>query len=288
LLLLLALPVAACASVLTALEQVTDEESAEGKLIRGANRLRKSFQDLDPSEEHFIGRSVAAQILAMPEYPLLADPAVDGYVQRVGLAVAMTNDGVRRPFLDYRFAVLDTAEVNAFACPGGTILVTRGLIAKADSEDELAAILAHEIAHVTLRHGVAAIQQANLTQAFNYLAAGAAQAALSDEDLQQLTEVFDGSVKDIVNTLILSGYSREAEAAADQLGREFLAGAGYDPQALSRVLARMDDAGGQGGMFATHPAASDRAASLGDPLAHSGEPAAEARRTERFRAVLKS
>jgi predicted Zn-dependent protease len=286
-LLLLALPVAACATVLAGLEQMTDEDSAEGKLVRGANRLRKSFEDLDPSEEHFIGRSVAAQILAMPQYPVLDDEAAQDYVESVGLALAMTNDGVRRPFLDYRFAVLDTDEVNAFACPGGTVLVTRGLLRKATSEDEVAAILAHEIAHVTLRHGVEAIQQANLLQAFDYLAAGAAQATMSAEDLQKLTAVFDDSVKDVVETLITSGYSREAEAAADQLGRTFLAGTGYDPQALSRVLRNMADVGGDGGMFATHPAPADRVDSLGAPLAFAGDAAAAERRAARHRAQLK-
>jgi len=283
LLFLVVLPVAACAGVLNALEQMTDENTAEGKLIRGANRLRKSWQDLDPSEEHYIGRSVAAQILAMPEYPLLQDDRVTAYLNRVGQAVVMTNDGVRHPFDDYHFAVLDTAEINAFACPGGIVLVTRGLLQQTASEDELAAVLAHEIAHVTLRHGVQAIQQQNLAEAFTYLGSGAAQATMKQQDLQKLTAVFDDSVKNVVHTLITSGYSREAEAAADQLGREFLAGTGYDPQALSRVLARMQGAGGHGGMFATHPAPQDRLAALGGPLAWVGSAAAIERRQPRYR-----
>ena len=283
----LLVPVAACAGVMNALEEMTDENSAEGKLIRGANRLRKSWQDLDPSEEHYIGRSVAAEILAMPGYPVSKDEAAQAYVNRVGLAVAMTNDGVRHPFLAYRFAVLDADEVNAFACPGGTILVTKGLLKKTASEDELAAALAHEIAHVTLKHGVQAIQKSNLAQAFTYLAEGAAQATMKPEDLQQLTGLFDESVKDVVRTLITSGYSREAEAAADKLGREFLAGTGYDPQALTRVLARMQDVGGDGGMFATHPAPKDRAASLGAPLAFAGDGGAMQKRTARYTQNLK-
>jgi predicted Zn-dependent protease len=285
--LFLTLPIAACASVMNALESLTDENSAEGKLIRGANRLRKSWQDLDPSEEHYIGRSVAAEILAMPAYPLVQDEVAQAYLNDVGLAVALTNERVRQPFLEYRFALLDSEEVNAFACPGGTILVTKGLLRKTASEDELAAVLAHEIAHVTLRHGVQAIQKGNLAQAFTYLAAGTAQATMKQEDLEQLTGIFDQSVKDVVETLITSGYSREAEAEADKLGREFLTGTGYDPQALSRVLARMDDAGGEGGMFATHPSPADREASLGAPVAFAGEPAAIERRDARYRANLK-
>jgi predicted Zn-dependent protease len=278
------LPILACAGVMNALEQATDENTAEGKLIRGANRMRKSFQELDPSEEHFIGRSVAAEILSMPEYPLAQDERLDAYMTNIGLAVAATNDDVMRPFLDYRFAALDTDEVNAFACPGGTIFITRGLLKKASSEDELAAIIAHEMAHVTLRHGVQAVKKANQTEALSYLVGGAAQATLSPEELAKLTVVFDQSIDDIVKTLITSGYSREAEAEADALGRKFLAGTGYDPEALRRVLAKMGGQGGDGGMFATHPAPETRIQSLGAPVAYSGNPAGVMKRTTRFRA----
>jgi predicted Zn-dependent protease len=285
---LLLLPIVACAEVMNALEGATDENSAEGKLIRGANRLRKSFQDLDPSEEHFIGRSVAAQILAMPAYKLLQNEAATAYVNRVGKAVADTNDQVRRPFDDYHFAILDTAEVNAFACPGGIVLVSNGLLQKTTSEDELAAVLAHEIAHVTLRHGLAAIQKANLAEAFTYLGAGAAQVTLSKEDLQKVTGLFDSSVKDVVHTLITSGYSREAEEEADKLGRELLAGTGYDPQALARVLSAMQGTGGHGGMFATHPAPQDRLESLGAAVPYGSPAAAGAEaRLQRYRQNLK-
>jgi predicted Zn-dependent protease len=280
------LPLAACAAVMNTLEEATDENTAAGKLVRGANRMRKSFQDLDPSEEHFIGRSVAAQILSMPQYSLADDAALTAYVERVGAGIVAQNDGVRRPFLDYRFAVLATDEVNAFACPGGLVLVTRGLLANTRTEDELAAVLAHEIAHVTLRHGVAAIQQANLAQAFTYLGAGAAQAAMSEEDLKALTGLFDESVGDVVRTLVTSGYSRDAEIAADQLGRGFLAGAGYDPQALAGVLGCMHDHGGNGGMFATHPSPKDRIEALGQPLAGAPATTGADMRARRFAAAF--
>jgi predicted Zn-dependent protease len=282
---LLALSAIACGTVMSTLEDATDANSVEGKLIRGANRLRKSFQDLDPSEEHFIGRSVAAEILALPRYPLADDESQLAYVERVGHGIVATNDDVLLPFLDYRFGILATDEVNAFACPGGLILVTRGLLAAARTEDELAAVLAHEVAHVTLRHGVAAIKQANLTAAFGYLGAGAAQATLSDEDMAKLTDVFDDSVSDIVQTLVTSGYSRDAELAADQLARQFLAGTGYDPQGLARVLGRMSSSGA-GGMLATHPAPEDRIEALGSPLAYVADAAATAKRDARHAAVF--
>lgn len=281
---LLAFLAAACASVMSTLERATDEGSVEGKLVRGANRVRKSFQDIDPSEEHYIGRSVAAQILALPEYPLRDEESLQSYVERVGHGIVALNDGVRQPYLGYRFGILDTDEVNAFACPGGLILVSRGLLATTQSEDEVAAVLAHEIAHVTLRHGVAAIKKENLTQAFTYLGAGAAQATMDSKDLQKLTDVFGDSVGNIVQTLVTSGYSRDAELAADELGRTLLAQAGYDPQALARVLERMH---GEGGMLATHPAPSDRVAALGEPLPYVADAAAAERRQARWASALK-
>ena len=288
LLVLLTVPMAACAAIMNALESATDENTATGKYVRGANRMRKSFQDLDPSEEHFIGRSVAAQILAMPEYRLSDDEKLLAYVERIGNGIAMTNDKVRQPFLGYRFGVLATDEVNAFACPGGLILVSRGLIAKTRSEDELAAVLAHEIAHVTLRHGVAAIQKANLAEAFTYLGAGAAQSTMNQQDLQKLTGLFDASVGDVVKTLVTSGYSRESEQAADSLGRDLLATTGYDPQGLCRVLECMAGDGGHGGMFSTHPAPKDRIASLGSPVAFAADAAAARARQQRYAAAWKS
>lgn len=282
------LALAACAEFLGALEDATDPDSAEGKLVRGANKLRKSAQDLDPAEEHYIGRTVAAQIVAMPQYKLSQDQALTAYVTRVGLGVAMSNDRVRHTFAGYHFAVLDTDEVNALACPGGTIFVSKGLLAKATSEDEVAAILAHEIAHVTLRHGLEQIKKANLASAFQYLGSGALQAAGSNSaDLQELAKVFDDSVKDVVGALITSGYSREAEAEADHLGRDLLGGTGYDPQALTRVLAKMGEVGGEGGMFATHPSPADRCQTLLKPLPYAADPADLAARAARFVAVAK-
>jgi len=281
--LLLLVPIVACAELGKTLEKVTGEDTVEGKLVRGANKLRKSYQDLDPSEEHYIGRSVGAQILGMPQYPLDANEALLAYVERVGHGIVETNDGVLHPFLDYRFGILDTDEVNAFACPGGLILLTRGLVTTTHGEDELAAVLAHEIAHVTLRHGVAAIQKANLTEAFTYLGSGAAQATMKQEDVAKLNKVFDDSVGDVVKTLVTSGYSRDFELAADALGRKFLAGAGYDPQALGRLLGSMH---GNGGMLATHPAPKERIDALGAPLAFAGDPEAVSRQNARHAAAL--
>lgn len=290
----------ACAEFMNSLEESTDENTALGSLVRGANRLRKSFQDLDPSEEHYIGRSVAAQILVMPEYPL-ADPAkaegaakadieaLDAYVNRVGQGLSIACDEVRQTFLGYRFGVLESKEINAFAAPGGTIFVTRGLIERTESEDELAAVLAHEIAHVTLRHGLAAIQKGNLIEAFKYLGQGAAQATLDAQQLQEVTSLFDDSVQDVVASLVKNGFSKEAEYEADALGQRIAAASGYEAGALRRFLQRLGKDGGSGGLMSTHPAPAERLENLPDIGGSSvPKPAALEARAARFRAATKS
>lgn len=269
-----------------ALEGVLPEDSAEGKIVRGLGQLRKSFQELDPSEEHFIGRSVAAQIAAMPEYrPVGEGPLVD-YINRIGQAIAAVSDEVRGTFIGYRLAVLDTEEVNAFATPGGTIFLSKGLIRLAQNEDDLAGVIAHEIAHVTLRHGLAAIKQANMLAAFQYLGAGAAQATLSDKDLQQVTGVFGDSIQDIITTLVKNGYSRDAEYEADELGARIAAAAGYDPAGMGRVLFRMGRHAGKGGFYSTHPAPAERIARLQAAPAAASDPEGAKVRAARFTAAI--
>lgn len=285
----LGLVVSACADVMNALEKATDENTPAGKLVRGANRIRKSFQDLDPSEEHFIGRSVAAAVLTLPGYSLSTDAALNEYVDKVGNGIVASCDQVRSTFNGYHFAVLESQEINAFACPGGTIFVTRGLLAQTTNEDELAGVLAHEIGHVTLRHGLAAIKKGNLIEGFKYLGESAAQVALSDQDLKAVTGIFDDSIKDIVTTMVKNGYSKDAEYESDHSGEIFAAAAGYDPNGLERVLERMKQgAGGHGGMMSTHPSPDDRITKLGKAKAYTADATGLATRTARFKKAFGS
>ena len=126
-----------------------------------------------------------------------------------------------------------------------------------ENEDELAAVLAHEICHVEKKHGLSAIKQGRLTEAFTVVAAESAK-QLGGEDLASLTREFEGSVGDVVKTLTTSGYSRTQETSADAAAVQLLRRAGYPETAMITMLQRMDerltDAGGLG--FAkTHPSA---------------------------------
>jgi predicted Zn-dependent protease len=162
---------------------------------------------------------------------------------------------------------MDTDEINAFGAPSGFVLVSRGLLRCANSEDEVAAILAHEIGHVSLEHGMKAISSSRKTEALLEIAKFAASSSGNDV-LSGLTASFGGVIGDIVKTMVTSGYSRDLEKQADLEGIRILHDVGYDPQALVRVLTAMESKLKPGGKdFAkTHPDPKVRIAYLKDAI----------------------
>jgi predicted Zn-dependent protease len=247
--------------------------------------VQKSFEDITPEQEYYIGRAVAATVL--DQYEPFPEAESNAYLNRLGQTLALVSD---RPetFGGYHFLILDSEEINAFAAPGGLILVSRGLLGCAASEDEVAAILAHEIAHVTERHGLQAIKKSRITTAMTGLALTAAEQQTSGT-LAELTSTFSDSISDITSTLINSGYSRAFEKEADLGAVRTLKRAGYDPWALVRMLEVMDRRLKPGGKdFAkTHPDPEDRIAYLKKELSVSA-PAytAPASRQRRYQAAL--
>jgi predicted Zn-dependent protease len=246
-----------------------------------ANAVRKSAEDISESEEYYIGRAVAAQI--MSRYQPLDNPALNLYAQRILQAVSMASD---RPsiYKGYHVQVLKNDEVNAFAAPGGFVFVTTGLLKLVRSEDELACVLAHEVAHVSKKHGLKTIKTSRLTSAFALLGSEAAK-NYSPSQASQLADVFKGTVDDVVKNMIVDGYSRDKEFEADKFGAQYARAANYDPGALPAFLRRMDAAGsaGAGGMFKTHPKASKRIDELG-ALTPSSDYRRSDARVERFTA----
>jgi predicted Zn-dependent protease len=235
--------------------------SQADSIVRGAQAVEKSWQDLTPEQEHYIGRAVTAQVLQ--SYPPLDRPQANEYVNLLGQSLAIFSE---RPetFGGYHFLLLDSDEINAFAAPGGLVMVTRGMLRCCQNEDELAAVLAHEICHVEQKHGLRAIKQGRLTEAFTIIGAESAK-QMGGENLAALTREFEGSVGDVVMTLTTSGYSRKQENNADAAAVKLLRRAGYPSAAMITMLERMDerlaDSGGLG--FAkTHPSAKSRADAL--------------------------
>ncbi len=189
---------------------------------------------------------------------VLSTSALTDYVEQIGRRLAAHSP---RTDVAYTFHVVDTPEPNAFALPGGYVYVTRGLIALANSEDELAGAIGHEIAHVAARHSVQQVSRAAPFAVITGL--GAAITGLASPLLGQLV----GGVGGLASGLVLAPFNRDQEREADRLGQELMAQAGWDPAALSTFLHTLerDEAlhgGAKRGMsfFASHPATPERVA----------------------------
>lgn len=215
---------------------------------------QQEFVLMSEQQELATGRQANQQVLK--QYQIYPDQQLQIYVNNVGQRLAEKS---HRANLTYHFTVVDSTEINAFALPGGYIYITRGLLAYLNSEAELAAVLGHEIGHVTARHGV---RQQTSTQAAS-LGAGILSILLP-----QLSGAGLGQSVNLLGTALLRGYGREHELEADRLGADYLARSGYDPQAMLGVirtlkehemfdqdLARLEgrQARAYHGVFSTHP-----------------------------------
>ena len=206
---------------------------------------------MSPQSEASIGAS-QHEAIVQEDGGLYGDTKLQNYVSSIGTKVAQNTE---RSDVTYHFYLLDSPVVNAFALPGGYIYVTRGLMAIANDEAELAGVLGHEIGHITGRHQAARYSQSVLTNLGTTLLG----AAVGSDALTQALGV--GS------NLYISSYSREQELEADTLGVRYVSRAGYDPKAVSDFLAAMDQyqvqqSGNakkpQADFFATHPQTSNR------------------------------
>jgi len=229
---------------------ITSEQKES--IDRTAIKSERAARPITDREEYYLGRAVAATILG--QYRLYLDERTTNYINRLGNALALASD---RPFTygGYHFAVLDSEEVNALACPGGIVFITRGMLKRAANEEELAAILAHEIAHVNRKDGLAAIKQSRWVEVVATLGSGATK-ELGVGQLDKLAALFEGSVNDVAKTLIVNGYGRSQELVADRSAMIFMHRLGYDPNGLTDCLAklaRQQETGAGKGLFATHP-----------------------------------
>ncbi len=254
--------------------------------VRGlAHRAVQEPETLAPHNEHYLGRAVAA--LMLTNYPPLEDEAANAYVTLIGKTLAAASD---RPetFNGYRFQILDSDEINALATPGGFIFITRGLVACCRTEDALAAVLAHEIAHVQLAHGVQAIRRSRLSGALSQLAFQQAK-SLADAELASLVDAFEGAVTDIFTTAMRNGYSKRQEGEADVAAVALLQRVGYDPSGLVDMLLVMDErlSPARHDFSRTHPTPTERYQHI---MAHTPFEYTPVRsppvRAERFQAAL--
>jgi predicted Zn-dependent protease len=237
---------------------------ASDALSRMESTLAAAEDDVFPLDAYFLGRAVAANIIS--RYPPLAQkPEATRYLNEVCAAVAV-NSPMPEIFNGYHVMILDSSELNAFATAGGHIFITRGLLARLETEDALAAVLAHEIAHIQLQHSVDLIRYMRVTQDLSDTADKAASIAAREASLSQRKTLFDNAVRDMVTALIVNGYSQEQEFQADIYALRLLALAGYSPASLVDVLTLLQNTAGSGGFNGTHPPPARRIANVRQEL----------------------
>jgi beta-barrel assembly-enhancing protease len=201
-----------------------------------------------PQQDVQIGREAAAEV--RKEYPIINDDQVEGYLERLGdrLVEAAPRE-LNNPVFEYSFTPVNLKDINAFALPGGPMFVNRGMIEAARGEAEVAGVMAHELAHVLLRHGTA---NATKAQGFQIGAiAGAIAGAVVGGGWGEL--ISQGSQFGLGTWLMK--YSRDYEKQADLIGAQIMARAGYDPRELARMFETIAKQGGNGGpqWLSSHP-----------------------------------
>lgn len=225
------------------------------------------------SDEEAVGKAAAAQLLGSA--PLLSADKAQQYVNLIGHALAPQTGTTYK----WHFGVIKSDAINAFAMPGGFVLLTAGLLKTLESEDELAFVIAHEMAHVTRKHYYQVVQRQRLAE----------QAA---KGLQTLN-AGSSELAQASGQIYARGLDKSAEYESDRLGTEYMTRAGYDPVAVMSVLERLQKFKGNDPkaelLFSTHPSPAERmdmllAAGI-DRLPRSGNKGQGARVT-RFRSFV--
>ncbi len=221
-----------------------------GKLkgqIDKVTKVTDKFKDIEltDQEEIKLGEEISARVRA--KYGVAQDPAIHKYVSLVGTVLAKKSS---RSNLTYHFIVLDTDGVNAFAAPGGFIHITRGALALMKTEADLAGVLSHELAHVTEKHTIRAIQKGKMVQM-----------GVNEANVSSNPEVWKRLV-DEAYKVVFAGFGRADELDADEHGVTVAANTGYAPEGLGDFLnalkARNTGADSKQGLFASHPETDER------------------------------
>ena len=242
--------------VLATLAPASPAHAQLGGIMNKANKVKAEADkvadlNINEKEERQLGDKVSGQLV--DKFGVFQDKDVTKYVTLVGTVLAQQST---RPSLDWKFIVLDTDGVNAFAAPGGIIHVTRGLLGLMKNEAELAGVLGHEITHVTAKHTVRYIQQQKGISAGTDAAGGG---GTRDYIIAKMSEK--------AYHLLLDGtYSQGDEKESDKIGIRLASTVGYDaaglPNTLKKIEARNAGRQDRNGMFASHPDIKDRISNL--------------------------
>jgi predicted Zn-dependent protease len=235
---------------------------------KDAGKVLKGVAGIGPEEEHQIGESVALELIA--KYGgLVRDDDIMRRINLVGRSLARYSD---RPQLEWRFAVLDSATINAFSAPDGYVFITRALYEQAPTDDLLAAILGHEIAHITGKHALNIVSR---NEAFGALSKQVAERSGEARKVENTLKQLNLSSDLILKTLLEKGFDPQTEYAADQTGHNLAKTCGYAPGGLRAVLAQLQAHGSdRKTTFSTHPPLAERIKRLPDEPAPAAPAAA--------------
>ncbi len=248
------------------------------KAARAVQKVQKANADVSEPQEIELGGGIASGLLGAA--PLLDNPPLQRYLNRVGRWIALQTE---RPDIPWQFGVLDDSDINAFAAPGGYVFVTKGLMARINSEAELAGVLAHEISHVLRKHHLQAIKKNTRSELLAALADDVIKSQGGDPRLNKLVSAG--------TELYARGLDKDDEYEADRMGVVLAARAGYDPYGLPAVLQTLESINPNDSslalMFKTHPSFTLRLALLQGEMSpaldmYDGQPDL----SKRFSAVL--
>ncbi len=270
-----------------AMAQFGDLGRILNKALDTGKKLQEANRDFTTDEEIELGNGITAGFLGAAR--LHPDQNLQRYVNRVGKWVAMHSE---RSELPWNFGVIDAETINAFAMPGGSVLVSHGLVKRLQSESELAAVLAHEIAHVVKKHQLSAIQSSlnsDVLAGFGKEAAGRAVARRGDV-MGLGGKAANVGVDALKNGVFLRPLDRGMEYDADRMAVVLATRAGYDPYGLVAVMQMLAQAKGDGSgasIFDTHPSPVDRLGELENYVPNNFDRyASQPHNAARFRQVV--
>lgn len=247
-----------------------------GEIARAAvggalDTVEQMNRALSPEQEYYLGRAVAANAIA--QHGLDPDERRQDYVRKVGAAIVALSDRLPATYGGYHFAVLDTNLENGLSGPGGFVLVTRGAMLRCRSEDELAGILAHELAHVSLKHGEKIIRESPEWQrgiGTLFKVVGAAAGSSDQSLVTNMSQLLSDTATSFAKAQSEQGYGKEFEYQADREGTLILYSVGYDGMAVREYLEANE--GREAKSWEAHPPAADRITALGEITSTYGGP----------------
>ena len=214
------------------------DQNVAHSISKSTESIGSAAEVITPEYEYIIGKQVAANLLG--QYQLYSNEDATKYLNYICQTIVIHSE---KPNLykGYFVGILDSEEINAFATSGGHILITKGLLKCADTEDAIAAVIAHEIAHIQLQHSIKAIKASRATMAtLATLSATAVTLSNGSEDSVEFTKFLDSSVNEAISSMVDSGYSVSHEFAADKMALELMYNAGYDTSCMNDMLSLLE------------------------------------------------